>query len=785
MKYFNKINIWVFLAFFYIIFTFSFKNISTIHNIAIYAVCGIYILWNYKYLLKYMNIIFKTCLKYSVLMLIICTIATIIIPSLYKTYDYSYIDIFGSILRTSIKLIAVLILFEKVHKKDADEKLFSKYIILSTCIYIGTTIIFVMFPGLKVIWNNIIQDPSYHILVENSNYMTRYGIMGYSGFQVAFKVVFAIIINGYLILEEKCKVNKNNFMLYITYVILILGSLFYGRIGFVITLIITSILMILFIGYNKKASAFLFIGIIVIILICVGLYNCNDKIKLWMNWAFAPIINFINTGELYTGSSDIVFEKMIFMPEIKTLLFGDGYYTDIDGSGYYKSTDVGFMRPILYYGLFFTIIGYLSILIPIISLIIESIKEKRISKIFMSISFLIALVIIEIKGEIFYRFLPLIAMYVILFEMRKIKGKEMNIKEILKKIIPYEFIMILPNIKSYLKGYNKNKDKFKESMNSKRIIYIGSPKHGNLGDQAIAVATLKMLKDNFNDYIIIDIPVEEFVENIRCLKKYKNEKDIILLQGGGNFGNEYMTDERCRILSIKMFRNNKIVMMPQTIYFTDDEYGKMELKKAQKVCNKHQNLYMFAREEQSYKIMKELFNCKVDLVPDIVLYLNKEIENDKRQGIITCFRNDLEKNLNGEQEKEIYNLLKNYTSKIDRTDTAIKNIIIEKEERDSILENKLEEFRKHKLVITDRLHGMIFAAITGTPCIALENYNYKVSGVYQWIKDLNYIKLINKKMDLKELKEDIDILYNMKETTYSNNELKKQYMKIVNTIKEK
>ncbi len=37
------------------------------------------------------------------------------------------------------------------------------------------------------------------------------------------------------------------------------------------------------------------------------------------------------------------------------------------------------------------------------------------------------------------------------------------------------------------------------------------------------------------------------------------------------------------------------------------------------------------------------------------------------------------------------------------------------------LNSKFAEFLSSGLVITDRLHGMIFAAITGTPCIALDN----------------------------------------------------------------
>ena len=51
---------------------------------------------------------------------------------------------------------------------------------------------------------------------------------------------------------------------------------------------------------------------------------------------------------------------------------------------------------------------------------------------------------------------------------------------------------------------------------------------------------------------------------------------------------------------------------------------------------------------------------------------------------------------------------------------SIRTYINKKVEEEKI-EEMLKKYRKCQLVITDRLHGMIFAAITSTPCIALGN----------------------------------------------------------------
>jgi pyruvyl transferase EpsI len=70
---------------------------------------------------------------------------------------------------------------------------------------------------------------------------------------------------------------------------------------------------------------------------------------------------------------------------------------------------------------------------------------------------------------------------------------------------------------------------------------------------------------------------------------------------------------------------------------------------------------------------------------------------------------------------------------------------------------KLDEFAKSKLVITDRLHGMIFSAITGTPCIVFANSNGKVEAEYQWIQSLPYIRFVSHIGEFAHVMKKIDI----------------------------
>ena len=90
-----------------------------------------------------------------------------------------------------------------------------------------------------------------------------------------------------------------------------------------------------------------------------------------------------------------------------------------------------------------------------------------------------------------------------------------------------------------------------------------------------------------------------------------------------------------------------------------------------------------------------------------------------------------------------------------------------------------EKIRKSSLVITDRLHGMIFSAITSTPCISLNNYNHKVKSTFEYLKPLNYIKCID---DVEDLEENIKFLLSLKYETYKNNFAIKEFDKIKEII---
>lgn len=342
-----------------------------------------------------------------------------------------------------------------------------------------------------------------------------------------------------------------------------------------------------------------------------------------------------------------------------------------------------------------------------------------------------------------------------------------------KKVIPNHWKDLL---KYYLSSSNI---KIFERRDSKKIIIFLGADYGNLGDVAITESQINFLKKNFPDYEIKEIPISKTYTYIKTLKKNLTSKDIITLIGGGNISDLYEDIETQRRFIIGKFKKNRIVSFPQTVYFTDTKRGRDSMKKTVRTYKKHQQLYLFAREEKTYNFFKNHFeHNKIFMCPDIVLSktLPLSYKKNKKNKIVLCIRNDKESAISQEQLKGIRKNIVDNT--ITFTDTQVPYNRMSIETRQQELKKIIEIFANSKLVITDRLHGMILCAITNTPCLAIDNSNGKVLGVYnKWLKENSSVRVVQSQDITKEM---IEKAIN-DDKKYSVN--KQQFDKIIDVIK--
>ena len=194
-------------------------------------------------------------------------------------------------------------------------------------------------------------------------------------------------------------------------------------------------------------------------------------------------------------------------------------------------------------------------------------------------------------------------------------------------------------------------------------------------------------------------------------------------------------------------------------------------------------MLLIAREEKTYTDMKALFPYNdIILTPDIVMTLDYHLPRTVRDGILLCFRNDWEKSISNEQIDKIQKQCGKLSKNVKLTDMRSKEGFVSIENRMEVFLNKIEQFKHASLVITDRLHGMVFSAISGTPCIALSNYNHKVRETYKWLKQLPYIKFCE---TTDEAINEIPRLYNYAVTDYDNSFTQPYFDKLVDYINGK
>ena len=288
-----------------------------------------------------------------------------------------------------------------------------------------------------------------------------------------------------------------------------------------------------------------------------------------------------------------------------------------------------------------------------------------------------------------------------------------------------------------------------KNKNGKKCVFLVlTPEHTNLGDHAIAKAEIELLENNNIEHVEITGKQLEEMQNKRLLNLLN--KHPIIINGGGNLGTLWFEVEQLMRDIISANPKSPIFIFPNTFYYEDSEWGKSELQRSVKLYNSHKKLHIYAREQFSFEKMLPLYR-DVKLVPDMVLSQNECVENESREGCLLCLRNDCEKTIS-EQEKAVLfeELTEIFGENIRYTDTHSPQNVLP-QDRNEALELKYQEFRNAKLVITDRLHGMIFAAITGTPCIVINSKSPKVLGCYNWIKELEYIKFCDDVKTVREL----------------------------------
>lgn len=290
------------------------------------------------------------------------------------------------------------------------------------------------------------------------------------------------------------------------------------------------------------------------------------------------------------------------------------------------------------------------------------------------------------------------------------------------------------------------------------IFLIGTPEHGNMGDQLIALGELQWLRDYYPNVPVREFTHDTLLQDNRCrlLCAQIRKEDVLFLHGGGNLNDKYVACEAIRRTVIRKKPENKIILFPQSVSYADTPQAQTLRQDTSRIYNAHPDFTILAREERSFANAKQMFPAlRTILIPDIATYLFRSLGPSSafpRDGIALCLRSDSERYYDPEKTALLFQTLSASYS-VAMTDTHIRRRVLP-QERSAAAQALIDAFAHYNLIVTDRFHGVIFSVLSRTPCIALRSCDHKVIDGVKWFRDLPGVFYAESTQDVLRLVQD-------------------------------
>lgn len=313
-------------------------------------------------------------------------------------------------------------------------------------------------------------------------------------------------------------------------------------------------------------------------------------------------------------------------------------------------------------------------------------------------------------------------------------------------------------------------------------VLFGCPIHNNLGDHLITLGELKYLEELGFDKTIVQIPKQVYWIYKERIKKGITLKTKIFINGGGWLGDLWPEDDFFMQDIVNTFKNNRIIIFPQTVYYEGKQGVLDTKKKAIQVYRMCKDLTICLRDKASYDFFASMLPCaKVLLLPDIALYVNrwapkKEYNSRTIFSAGICLRKDKERvDDNKLIYQKILDLLYRKGFKVSCVNTMAR-IAVPIFVRKMVVNKRLLQFAQKDIIVTDRLHAMIFSIITRTPCIVFDNKSKKVSGVYNtWLSQFEGICPLFLEYDEKVVNRFVNSIIDKKDIEWNFDEINDKF----------
>ena len=282
-------------------------------------------------------------------------------------------------------------------------------------------------------------------------------------------------------------------------------------------------------------------------------------------------------------------------------------------------------------------------------------------------------------------------------------------------------------------------------------IYLDLPYYSNTGDALIWMGTEHFLKD---------IPH-------KCLGRHNIDTfdfrplpsdTVLLLNGGGNFGDIWRQHQDFRLRVIQQYTENPIIVLPQTVFYESEDILTADVQE----MNRHHHLTICVRDTHSVELLKQKgFSGRLLTLPDMAFCIDREWLLTNKIGIskdtLLLLRKDKESPLGNIREditsadldiKDWPNLNKSLRTALryirKHTATETDNYFQTNYLPERIKEG-VEFVSAYKTVFSTRLHVVILRLLLGLPVKIINNSYGKNLDFYDtWLKDAALVSILSK-----------------------------------------
>jgi exopolysaccharide biosynthesis predicted pyruvyltransferase EpsI len=288
------------------------------------------------------------------------------------------------------------------------------------------------------------------------------------------------------------------------------------------------------------------------------------------------------------------------------------------------------------------------------------------------------------------------------------------------------------------------------------ICIIDPPGHANVGDSAILLGEFDFIARHFPNARVSYYDVESYSTGA---DRFIEQASILLLHGGGNFGDIWPYHHNFRLQILERFSHKKIIQFPQSISFSTDQEA---LRRTSDVIAMQRDFTLMVRDQTSEALAKQLFECDVVLAPDMAFAMNAIVRTAPAVDCLCLLRTDKEAVANHnditeairctgrsldvrdwlDDRRTLATIFERRLIKLTRMNAALTAPLrsVTMQMRRAYAARRLEVginiLSRGRGVVADRLHAHILCCLLDIPQVFFDSYDGKISAFHTtWTKD--------------------------------------------------